>query len=379
MDSGLNTVLGVYTGASVNALTLIGSNDDSVGTASKVAFSATSGQTYRIAVDGKSSATGKVRLNWGHGLAPANDQLANATVASGASGSASSSSVRSTRELYEPVHDRVGFNSVWWTWTAPATGNLRLDTTGSSFDTVLSVYTGSTPETLVGHAEDDQAPEVNTSDLLVPVQAGQTYKWAVSGYIGATGSVSVNWQLNSLECSVTIANPFSDVSSGAFYKNAVLWLVQQNITSGTSPTTYSPNQGVTRAQMAAFLWRAAGEPTPVFGHAFGDVPPGVYYEDAVSWLAQQGITSGTSPGVYSPNSKVSRAQMATFLWRMVGGPYPGVDHDFYDVYSSDYYHQPVAWLVREGITTGTAPNIYSPNQVVTRAQMAVFLNRRSCG
>ena len=96
---------------------------------------------------------------------------------------------------------------------------------------------------------------------------------------------------------------------------AVGWLADQGITSGTSAGVFSPAAKVTRGQMAAFLWRSAGSPAFAGNHGFGDVPAGSYYEVAVGWLADQGITSGTSAGVFSPAAKVTRGQMAAFLWR----------------------------------------------------------------
>ncbi|MFZ1310803.1 MAG: S-layer homology domain-containing protein, partial [Candidatus Microthrix parvicella] len=165
----------------------------------------------------------------------------------------------------------------------------------------------------------------------------------------------------------------------AWYRNSVLWLVQRAITSGTGPGKYSPNAPVTRGQMAMFLWNVSGQPAATYSHGFSDVSPDSYYNDAVSWLVENDITSGTSWDTFSPNNKVSRAQMATFLWKLVGGVYPGFIHDFYDVYEGAYYDQAVAWLVRDGITAGTGPGQFSPNQNVTRAQMAAFLNIRTCG
>ena len=112
---------------------------------------------------------------------------------------------------------------------------------------------------------------------------------------------------------------------------------------------------------------------------FTDVSPGAYYYGPVAWLVRAGITSGTSPGHYSPNGGVSRAQMAVFLWRNAGEPTPAGPHNFTDVPTNSYYNSAVAWLVEAGITGGTSPTKYSPDSTVTRAQMAVFLKRNTCG
>lgn len=172
---------------------------------------------------------------------------------------------------------------------------------------------------------------------------------------------------------------FSDVPSGVYYTEAVAWLVGKAITTGTSPGNYSPTSTVSRAQMAVFLWRAAGEPAAATPHSFGDVVSGSYYEDAVSWLVEAGITTGTSPGVYSPEAAVSRAQMAVFLHRATGELEAAGPHGFTDVQSGSYYEAAVTWLASVGISDGTAPGAYSPFTDVNRAQMAVFLHRRGCG
>ena len=108
---------------------------------------------------------------------------------------------------------------------------------------------------------------------------------------------------------------FSDVPAGSFADVAVGWLLKAEITSGTGPGLFSPGQSVTRAQMAVFLWRAAGSPTPTGANGFTDVPGGAYYSAAVTWLVGRKVTSGTSPGKYSPSQPVTRSQMAVFLWR----------------------------------------------------------------
>jgi hypothetical protein len=171
------------------------------------------------------------------------------------------------------------------------------------------------------------------------------------------------------------ASDFSDVPSGVYYETAVDWLVQEGITTGTSATTFSPDDPVTRGQMATFLWRYDGEPATVGSGPFTDVLFGAYYFSAVLWLVQQGITTGTSATTFSPDDPVTRGQMATFLWRYAGKPAPAGASPFTDVSSDAYYAEAVAWLVGEGITTGTSATTFSPDDPVTRGQMAAFLWR----
>ncbi len=170
-------------------------------------------------------------------------------------------------------------------------------------------------------------------------------------------------------------NLFWDVDASRYYAPAIRWLAQMGITTGTAPGEFSPEDPVTRAQMATFLWRYRGEPHGSPSSGFSDVPSGQYYSEAVDWLFDAGITTGTSPGIYSPHDPVTRGQLATFLWRLeespLGSPWAG----FSDVPRGRYYSEAVDWLLAQGITTGTSPGVYSPEDSVTRGQMATFLWR----
>jgi predicted enzyme related to lactoylglutathione lyase len=138
-----------------------------------------------------------------------------------------------------------------------------------------------------------------------------------------------------------------------------------------------PGDPVTRAQMATFLWRYDERPEPAsLDTSFTDVPAGRFYSKAVAWLAEQGITTGTTPTTFSPDDPVSRGQMATFLWRYSGSPEPAsLNTSFTDVPAGRFYSKAVAWLVEQGITTGTTPATFSPDDPVSRGQMATFLWR----
>lgn len=110
--------------------------------------------------------------------------------------------------------------------------------------------------------------------------------------------------------------PFTDIPADAYYAKAVRWAYEQGITGGTSATTYSPDEPCTRGQMATFLWRNAGSQAPVSSaNQFVDVPSDKYYAVAVQWAYEQKITSGTSATTFSPNDSCTRAQMVTFLYR----------------------------------------------------------------
>ena len=171
-------------------------------------------------------------------------------------------------------------------------------------------------------------------------------------------------------------SPFSDVSTSAYYYEAVKWAAKKGITGGTGDGTFNPNGSCTRAHIVTFLWRAAGCPKPESSYnPFSDVPSNAYYHDAVLWAAEEGITTGTSRTRFEPNVTVTRAQTVTFLWRWAGSPEPGSAGSFRDVPYRAYYADAVAWAVEYGITNGTAPGLFSPAQTCTRAQIVTFLYR----
>ena len=169
---------------------------------------------------------------------------------------------------------------------------------------------------------------------------------------------------------------FVDVATGSYYEDAVDWAVENGITKGTDDTHFSPDGICTRAQAVTFLWRAAGSPEPeTRAMPFTDVPVGSYYYDAVLWAVENGITEGTSNTTFSPNMTCSRAQIVTFLWRSEKSPAAGTANPFADVKSTAYYADAVLWAVKENITKGTTNTTFSPNADCTRAQIVTFLWR----
>ncbi|MDE7245400.1 MAG: S-layer homology domain-containing protein [Oscillospiraceae bacterium] len=168
---------------------------------------------------------------------------------------------------------------------------------------------------------------------------------------------------------------FSDVDAKAYYYDAVQWAVQQGIASGTTETTFSPDQNCTRAQTITLLWRSAGSPKPKNqNNPFTDVKDNAYYHDAVLWAAEQNIVSGTS---FSPDEAVTRGQLAAFLYRKAGSPTTANNSNFTDVPNDAYYAQAVAWVAAQGIASGTGEHTFSPDAVCTRGQIVTFLYRAS--
>lgn len=166
---------------------------------------------------------------------------------------------------------------------------------------------------------------------------------------------------------------FSDVDAGAYYYDAVQWAVQKGITSGTTETTFSPDQTCTRAQTITFLWRAAGSPAPKGKeNPFSDVKDTAHYFNALLWAAERDIISGDS---FSPDTAVTRAQVATFLYRNAGSPAVSAGASFSDVPAGADYAKAVAWVAAQGITSGAKDNTFRPDAACTRAQIVTFLYR----
>ncbi len=195
--SNFNTLLAVYTGTSVSALKTVASDDDTsyYDLTSQVSFNAVAGTTYHVAVDGYRGASGNIVLNLSQATPPANDNFANALTLTGNTGYWMGTNVGATREAGEPVlAGNSGGASVWFNWTAPVTRLVTLTTEGSNFDTMLGVYTGSSLSGLTLVAGDD---DVSRFDLTSAVQfnavAGVTYRIAVDGYNGASGTIELNF------------------------------------------------------------------------------------------------------------------------------------------------------------------------------------------
>ena len=174
----------------------------------------------------------------------------------------------------------------------------------------------------------------------------------------------------------SMLNFFVDVPADAYFYDAVLWAVENDITSGVDETHFAPNATCTRAQAVTFLWRAAGSPEPESREmTFTDVAEGSYYHDAVLWAVENGITKGTSDTTFSPDATCSRGQIVTFLWRAQESPDADGANPFTDVADDAYYADAVLWAVENGITTGTTDTTFSPSNDCTRAQIVTFLWR----
>lgn len=173
---------------------------------------------------------------------------------------------------------------------------------------------------------------------------------------------------------------FTDTRAGAYYTEALRWATAYGVTTGVRPGEFSPGGNVTRAQMAAFMWRAVGEPRPTDTSAtpvFPDVPVGSFFDNAVRWLAENDLTTGQgTSGLYGSGGTLTRAQVAAFLWRLAGEPTVDIDQPFVDVAEGTFFDMATRWLFAEEITTGVGgSDRFAPSQSIPRAQLVALLYR----
>jgi len=212
-------------------------------------------------------------------------------------------------------------------------------------------------------------------DLTVTDKNGKELKLTDKG----NGKYTFTMPASKVEVNATFVkeveiSPFSDVSTSAYYYEAVKWAQEKGITGGIGNGLFGPNQPCTRAQIVTFLWRAAGSSEPKSMSSFSDVSADSYYAKAVAWAVENGITTGTGDGKFSPDATCTRAQSVTFLFRAIGKL---VDSkaEFSDVLTDSYYANAVAWAVENGVTNGIGDGLFGPDNSCTRAQIVTFLFR----
>lgn len=168
---------------------------------------------------------------------------------------------------------------------------------------------------------------------------------------------------------------FDDVPFDAYFYQPVLWMAAEDITQGIGDNLFAPDRKVSRAEVATFIWRFWDSPDPLEPSGFNDVDPGSYYADAVSWMKENEITTGVGGNFFAPDRIVSRGQIATFLWRLAGQPEAPVNEQFADVPAGEYFTEAVHWMLHWDITTGTSPTTFDPERELNRGEIATFLWR----
>ena len=177
-----------------------------------------------------------------------------------------------------------------------------------------------------------------------------------------------------------VRNPFQDVSAERFFSDAVLWAVENGVTSGVDRERFAPDAVCTRGQVVTFLWRAMGCPEPEHVESnFIDLNSNRFYYKAVLWAAEQGIAQGVDETRFAPDARVTRGQFVTFLWRAVGEPSSAGENPFTDVSSDRFYYWPILWASENEITSGVSEMWFAPERGCTRGQVVTFLYRCLAG
>ena len=267
------------------------------------------------------------------------------------------------------------------TYVVPSSGggssssSRRYDVSAPSVkhgDVTVSPKTASKGDTVTITVKPDSGYELDT--LTVKDASGSKIKVKDKGNGKFTFTMPASKVTVSAEFAEIETLNFADVSTDAYYYEAVKWAAKKGITGGTGDGTFNPNGSCTRAHIVTFLWRAAGSPEPKSTVSFADVPADSYYAKAVAWAVENGITLGTGDGTFSPNATCTRAQSVTFLYRALGTA-PTTVNGFTDVTADAFYADAVAWAVESGVTNGTSASTFSPNNGCTRAQIVTFLYR----
>ena len=236
----------------------------------------------------------------------------------------------------------------------------------------VSPKTASKGDTVTITVKPDSGYELDT--LTVKDASGSKIKVKDKGVGKFTFTMPASKVTVSAEFAEIETLDFADVSTDAYYYEAVKWAAKKGITGGIGNGLFGPNQPCTRAQIVTFLWRAAGSPEPKSMSSFSDVSADSYYAKAVAWAVENGITTGTGDGKFSPDATCTRAQSVTFLFRAIGKL---VDSkaEFSDVLTDSYYANAVAWAVENGVTNGIGDGLFGPDNSCTRAQIVTFLFR----
>ena len=273
-------------------------------------------------------------------------------------------------------------NGVWTvSYSAPSSGggssssSRRYDVSAPSVkhgDVTVSPKSASKGDTVTITVKPDSGYELDT--LTVKDASGSKIKVKDKGDGKFTFTMPASKVTVSAEFAEIETLDFADVPTDAYYYEAVKWAAKKGITGGIGNGLFGPNQPCTRAQIVTFLWRAAGSPEPKAMSSFADVSTDAYYAKAVAWAVENGITTGTGDGKFSPDATCTRAQSVTFLIRAIGKL---VDSkaEFSDVLTDSYYANAVAWAVENGVTNGIGDGLFGPDNSCTRAQIVTFLFR----
>ena len=258
------------------------------------------------------------------------------------------------------------------------TGGISVRETSGNGSVTVSTETAFVGQRVTLTPSPDEEYEIGTvtvrdrsgREIAVTDNGNGTYS-----FIMPVGGAVVEVTFKEKESAPAPATTFVDVPEDTWYSDAVAWAVAKGITNGTDATHFSPDAPCTRAQMVTFLWRAAGKPEPESAELpFVDVESGSYYETAVRWAVEQGITNGMDETHFAPDATVTRAQTVTFLYRFAKA-HTAAAKVFSDVALDAWYAEAVTWAAENDITRGTSDTTFSPDDNCVRAQIVTFLYR----
>ena len=291
-------------------------------------------------------------------------------------------------------YDGSKFYAAGASYTVSATVTLNASwsyiSSGSSYDPTYSVSTPSKTEHGTVTVSPKSASKGSTVTITVKPDSGYVLETlTVTDKNGneltlkdkGNGKYTFTMPAGNVEVKATfmednsMLNFFYDVPNNAYFYEAVKWAVKNGITDGVGNNLFAPEQPCTRAQIVTFLWRAAGSPEPK-GAASGmtDVVSGSYYEKAVAWAIENGITTGTTTSTFSPDATCTRAQAVTFLARALKAKAASAA-EFSDVPTDSYFADAVAWAAANGVTEGIGGGLFGSDNDCTRGQIVTFLYR----
>lgn len=248
--------------------------------------------------------------------------------------------------------------------SATENGNITASTNNAAENATVTITV--TPDK--GYVLDQLTVKDKNNDLIAVTEKGSEYSFKMpASPVEVTATFKTEAEASADDFL------FTDVPEDAYYRKPVEWALANGITNGTTPTTFGPFDVTTRGQMITFLWIAKGSPEPTSAELpFKDVAESAYYYKAVLWAYENGITAGVSADEFAPDASVTRAQAVTFLYGVADRPAAGSE-PFEDVADTDWFAAPVAWAYNNGITSGTSATMFSPNAACQRAQIITFM------
>lgn len=271
------------------------------------------------------------------------------------------------KDAHVPSTASTYVKSIRWEGALDANGRFQAGTEYTAYITLAMKDNGRkfSEKTFDAYVNDyliDEVTRVSDKEIIIPVEFEKTP--------GAAPEKTPAVVLEKTPDSAPAKSAFTDVAAGAYYAQPVQWAVDKKITSGKTATTFAPGETCSQAQILTFLWRAAGSPEPTGTVEMEGFTGTEYYYKAAAWAAEQDMVGGE----FNPSAPCTRAMAVSYMWKQAGSP-SAAPSSFTDVPAGADYAQAVAWAVEKGVTGGTTPTTFAPEQTCTRGQIVTFLYR----